>query len=74
MVEEGGKRHNPSSSPLVFGINHTKVDWPDADPKDVAEDGLGTADEFLALLNWGNVNNNGITDDMAWNTMVQEEI
>ena len=38
------------------------------------EDGQGTADEFLDLANWVNVNKAGTIGDMAWAAMLQEEV
>ena len=38
------------------------------------EGGTGTEDEFTAMSNRGNVNNNGAANDMDWDKMVQEEV
>ena len=37
-------------------------------------DGPGTADGFTAMVNRGNVNENGTTDERYWSTMGQEEV
>ena len=62
------------SSPSVIGVNWAEVDRPAAESEDATEDGPGTADEFPAMANRGNVNNNGTTDDMNWSEMGKEEV
>ena len=37
-------------------------------------DGPVTADGFTAMVNRGNVNENGTTDERYWSTMGQEEV
>ena len=70
----GGKRHKPSSSPLVTGINQSKVDRPDAESEDAVEDVPGTMYEFPYLSNWGYVNKNGTMGEISWARMGQEEV
>ena len=74
LTEGGGNWHKPSSSPSVIGVNRAEVDKPATESKNAAEDGPGTADEFTALENWWNVDNNGNTDEMAWYSTRQEEV
>ena len=65
IAEGGGNPHNSLSEPLVIGVNQARVDRPAADYKDAAKDGPGTADEFPAQTNQGNVNKNWTTDELA---------
>ena len=69
IVEWGGKRHKPSSSPSVIGVNQAEVDQPAAESEDTKEVGPGTTDEFPALENRRNINKNGTTYDMVWAAM-----